>query len=191
LPLKNIWAPVGPTPMLRCRPESGLALLLLAELCLPMRESMAQSAVAKSASDATRAPSQPEAQAHHKQAAPGPPAPQTPAPPLTLEQLPPMAPKVSYRNGQLVIISQNATLSQVLRSVQLLTGASVDMPAGASNERVVAQLGPGKPRDVLNALLNGSNFNYIILGVTGNPGAVQKVILTTPEPASTVKHGAG
>ena len=112
--------------------------------------------------------------------------PQEPAPPPTLEQTPPTPPQVTYNDGQLTIIAQNATLSQVLRSVQSQTGASVEMPAGASNERVVGQLGPGQPRDVLNALLNGSKFNYIILGVTGNPGAVQKVILTTPKPAPTV-----
>src|SRR5271157_2972242 len=81
---------------------------------------------------------------------------------------------------------KKATLSQVLRAVQLQTGASIEMPSGASNERVVGQLGPGQPRDVLNSLLNGTKFNYIILGVTGNPGAVQKVILTTPKSASTV-----
>ena len=36
----------------------------------------------------------------------------------------------------------------------------------------LAQLGPGLPRDVLNTLLNGSKFDYVILGVTGKPGAV-------------------
>ena len=123
---------------------------------------------------------------HRKKAAPDPPPPQAPASPPTLEQSPPTAPQVSYNNAQLTIIAQNATLSQVLRSVQSLTGASVEMPSGASNERVVGQFGPGEPRDVLNALLNGSKFNYIILGVNGNPGAVQKVILTTARPASAV-----
>ena len=52
------------------------------------------------------------------------------------------------------------------------------MPAGAGSERVVAQIGPGQPHDVLNTLLNGSRFDYVILGVVGNPGAVQKIILT-------------
>jgi hypothetical protein len=70
--------------------------------------------------------------------------------------------------------------------VQSQTGASIEIPAGASSERVVGQLGPGQPRDVLDSLLNGSKFNYIILGVTGNPGAVQKVILTTSRPSSPV-----
>jgi hypothetical protein len=162
-----------------------LALLLAAGLCLPAHESAAQSSPPKSTSvAATTATTPPKANARRKKAAPDPPAPQAPAPPPTLEQSPPVAPQVTYNNGQLTIIARNATLSQVLRSVQSLTGASIEMPAGAANERVVGQLGPGQPRDVLNALLNGTKFNYIILGVNGNPGAVQKVILTTARPAA-------
>jgi hypothetical protein len=84
---------------------------------------------------------------------------------------------VTYKNGQLAIDSRNATLSQVLRSVQAQTGASVEIPPGAGNERVVATLGPGQPKDVLASLLNGSKFNYVILGEANNPGSVQKVIL--------------
>ena len=107
--------------------------------------------------------------------------PQAPPTPQTLEQSPPTAPQVSFRNGQLTIDATNSTLSQVLRAVQSQTGASMEIPASAGSERVVAQLGPGQPRDVLNTLLNGSKFDYVILGVIGNPGAVQKVILTPRE----------
>jgi hypothetical protein len=90
----------------------------------------------------------------------------------------PVAPNVTYQAGQLTIQSENATLAQVLRSVQAKTGASFDIPASANSDRVVAQLGPGQPRDVLATLLNGSKFNYIILGMPDKPGSVQKVILT-------------
>lgn len=83
-----------------------------------------------------------------------------------------------FQNGELTITAQNSTLSQVLRAVGSQTGASVDLPAGAGSERVVAQIGPGLACDVLKTLLNGSRFDYVILGVAGNPGAVQKVILT-------------
>ena len=105
--------------------------------------------------------------------------PPPPPPPPTLEQTPPTAPNVTLRNGELTIDAPNSTLSQVLHAVQGLTGASVDMPGSATNDRVVAHLGPGQPRDVLNTLLNGSKFNYVILGVNGDPGGVQKIILTT------------
>src|SRR5271165_1381064 len=171
--------------MVRRKHKLGLALLLAAGLCLPAHDSAAQSTPQNSPVPVTATP-QPRAHPQRKKAMPDPPAPQTPEPPPTLEQTPPTAPQVTYNSGQLTIIAQNATLSQVLRSVQSLTGASVEMPASASNERVVGQIGPGHPRDVLSSLLNGSKFNYIILGVAGDPGAVQKVILTTPKPASTV-----
>jgi hypothetical protein len=123
------------------------------------------------------APSSAKSKAHGKKAAPVVEVPQTPPPPPTLEQQPPAAPQVTYRDGQLTIDSRNATLSQVLHSVQTQTGASVDLPPGTGSERVVATLGPGKARDVLAALLNGSKFNYVILGENNNPGAIQKIIL--------------
>ncbi len=104
--------------------------------------------------------------------------PQTPPPPPTLEQQSPTAPQVNYRNGLLTINAPNSTLSSILRAVQNQTGATMDVPPGAGSDRVAMQLGPGQPRDVLNTLLNGSKFDYMILGVAGQPGAVQKVILT-------------
>ena len=116
---------------------------------------------------------------------------QAPPPPPTPEQMPPAQPRVSYQNGQLSIESQNSTLGQVLRSVQAKTGGSFEIPGAANNERVVAQLGPGRPRDVLASLLNGSKFDYIILGVSDEPGAVQKLILTVRKnPASTPANAA-
>ncbi|HKD86249.1 MAG TPA: hypothetical protein VKB58_15980 [Terriglobales bacterium] len=121
----------------------------------------------------------------HKKTAPIAETPAPPPPQPTLEQSPPTAPQVNLQDGQLTIDASNSTLGQVLRAVQSRTGASMEIPAAASNERVVAQLGPGQPRDVLNTLLNGTRFNYVILGVTGDPGAVQKVILTPRQGGAT------
>jgi hypothetical protein len=126
---------------------------------------------------ATPHKSRSHARAKKTEVAETPPAP--PPPPPTLEQTPPTAPNVSLTNGELTIDASNSTLSQVLHAVHNLTGASVDMPGTTANDRVVAHLGPGEPRDVLNTLLNGSKFNYVILGVEGDPGGVQKIILTT------------
>src|SRR5271166_3393407 len=143
--------------MLRRWQNLGLALSLAAGLCL---QSVAQSVPPQGRPVAVTAkPPQAKTHTHSKKTAPDPPPPQAPAPPPTLEQSPPTAPQVKYDNAKLTIVAQNATLSQVLRSVQSLTGASLEMPSGASNERVAGQFGPGEPRDVLNALLNGSKFN--------------------------------
>lgn len=102
----------------------------------------------------------------------------------------PVAPKVWYSGGQLTIQSQNATLAQVLRAVQTKTGAAMDIPSSANSDRVVAQLGPGQPSDVLSALLNGSRFNYIILGAPNQPGSVQRVLLTMRQSTSAAANVA-
>ena len=98
--------------------------------------------------------------------------------PLPPEQLPPSPPEVQFRQGQLTITASNSTLGDILRAVRKETGASVDVPGNAT-ERVVGQFGPGPARDVLAALLNGSPFNYVLLGSAENPAALDRVILTS------------
>ncbi|HVO59839.1 MAG TPA: hypothetical protein VMT53_02830 [Terriglobales bacterium] len=100
-----------------------------------------------------------------------------PAPPPTPEQMPPRPPTVTYQNGQLSIVAPNSTLSDILQAVKTKTGATIDVPAGA-NERVMSRFGPGPARDVLAALLNGSHFNYVMIGSDANPASVAQVILT-------------
>src|SRR6202049_1486005 len=107
-----------------------------------------------------------------------PPSPAPPPPPPTLEQMPAVPPKVSFGNGLLTIVAENSTLSDILRAVRTQTGAAVEIPSNAT-ERVVTHLGPGEPRDVLASLLNGSHFNYVLLGSPTNPGKVDRVILTS------------
>src|SRR6266498_542611 len=103
---------------------------------------------------------------------------QTPAPPRpTPEHGPSSPPEVTLRGGQLTIFARNSTLGDVLNAVRTKTGASVDMPP-ASNERVVGQFGPGAPRDVMAQLLNGSHYDYVLLGSPSDPGALKKVVLT-------------
>jgi hypothetical protein len=162
--------------MLRRSDILGLALLLAAGATPFCVAQTAQPPQASRMPAASATPAQ-KSKSRAKKSEPVAEVPQTPPPPPTLEQQPPAAPQVTYKNGQLSINSRNATLSQVLRSVQAQTGASVEMPSGAGSERVVATLGPGQPKDVLASLLNGSKFNYVILGEANNPGSVQKVIL--------------
>ncbi len=123
------------------------------------------------------------AKAPAKQEEPAPvPAPVEPPPPaeLTLEQMPAVPPRVTYQNSQLTIVAKNSTLGDILRAVKAQTGASIEFPPNA-NSRVVADLGPGPSRDVLATLLNGTLFNYVLLGTAHDPLAVGKIILT-PKP---------
>jgi hypothetical protein len=113
-----------------------------------------------------------------KQVQPTPePLPAPPPPPPTLEQMPTSAPQVSFHNDQLMIVAHNSTLGDVLRAVRNQTGAAVEIPANAT-ERVVGRFGPGPARDVLAMLLNGSHFNYVMLGSAANPAGIERIILT-------------
>ncbi len=110
-----------------------------------------------------------------------------PAAPLRPEQMPATPPQVSFHGGLLTITAQNSTLGDILRAVRNQTGAAVEVPANAT-ERVAGNFGPGPARDVLSSLLNGSHFNYVLLGSATNPDALERVILTvksnTNDPAT-------
>ncbi|MGA2961137.1 MAG: hypothetical protein ABSD96_05645 [Candidatus Korobacteraceae bacterium] len=86
-------------------------------------------------------------------------------------------PKVTYSDGLLGIRAENSTLGDVLKAVQSATGASIDSP-GFASERVYVNLGPGEPRDILASLLNGSRYDYILLGSQQQPNSVARVMLT-------------
>jgi hypothetical protein len=109
-----------------------------------------------------------------------PPLPSGPLSQVPMDQIPATPAKVSFQGGLLTISAQNSTLGEILRDVRKLTGASIEMPPGsaAANERVVAHLGPGAPRDVLAGLFNGTPFNYVMVGSNSDPTAVSSVVLT-------------
>jgi hypothetical protein len=86
-------------------------------------------------------------------------------------------PQVTFRDGLLSIRAENSTLGDVLRAVQNATGAAIESP-GFASERVYVNLGPGAPRDILASLLNGSHYDYILLGSEQQPGSVARVMLT-------------
>jgi hypothetical protein len=97
-------------------------------------------------------------------------------PPPTLAEMPASPPQVSFQGGQLTISAQNSTLGDILKAVRVQTSATIDLPGNAP-ERVVGRFGPGPARDVLTSLLNGSHFNYLLLGSPTDPNALDRVIL--------------
>lgn len=86
--------------------------------------------------------------------------------------------RVSLQGGKLRVWSNGASLSEVLYEIHRRTGADIPIPSVAWNERVVVDLGPGPARDVLADLLNGSPFNFVIVGEQGDPSLVSSVQLT-------------
>jgi hypothetical protein len=94
---------------------------------------------------------------------------------------------VSFQGGMLTITSNKASLSEILFAIHQRTGAEIAIPAGAEQEKVVAEIGPAAPPEVLSRLLNGSKFNFLILSSATDPGTLDRVILTArpegPAPA--------
>jgi hypothetical protein len=85
---------------------------------------------------------------------------------------------VEFQNGLLRIDAENVTFRETLKAVSVRTGAEVQFPVGALREPIFVHLGPGKPRDVVNQLLKGSPFNYILLSSDSQPDEITRVILT-------------
>jgi hypothetical protein len=104
---------------------------------------------------------------------------------ITPPETPPLV--VSFQGGLLTINSNRASLSEVLFAVHERTGAEIAIPAGAEQEKVVAEIGPASAPEVLSRLLNGSKFNFLILSSASDPGTLDRVILSArpegPAPA--------
>ena len=107
------------------------------------------------------------------------------------EEPPAQAPRVSFNNGQLTIDAQNSILKDVLNAICRQIGAQLDMDPGTADSRVAASLS-GPPRQVISALLDDPDLNYIIVGLPESAEGVQKVLLRKKLPAgsSAEKHVA-
>jgi len=106
---------------------------------------------------------------------PLPSGPTGPVPAIPLDSIAPVPPQVSYQNAQLTIVAPNSTLGDILRAVRKQTGADIDIPSAP--ERVVTHLGPGPARAVVAELLNGSRFNYVLLGSAADDALLTRVVL--------------
>lgn len=121
--------------------------------------------------------------AQKPQLAPLPSGPTGPVQQIPLDSMAPVAPQVSYQNAQLTIVAPNSTLGDILRAVRKQTGAEIEIPP--ATDRVVTHLGPGPAREVMAELLNGSRFNYVLLGSPADNSVLTRIVLvakvTTPE----------
>ncbi len=109
---------------------------------------------------------------------------QNPSPELDLpgsaaiDHVPTKPPQVIYDEGLLTIIAENASLSEVLAAVRGSMGADIDLPPGASVQRIWVHFGPGPARKVLRDLLDSTEFNYVIQASEDDPDGVRSVLLT-------------
>ncbi len=78
---------------------------------------------------------------------------------------------------------------EILAAVKGCTGAKIEIPEGAVHVRSFEELGPGPARVVLDKLLSGTPYNYVILSSEANPLKVETVLMSMRN-SDTDKPGA-
>ncbi|HWF67479.1 MAG TPA: hypothetical protein VN670_09245 [Acidobacteriaceae bacterium] len=121
---------------------------------------------------------------HHRHAKPAAPAvvtpvvPPPPLPPPPPAQQTPQPATVSFNHGVLRVQANNASLVQTLNQISEMTGLAIQ---GLNHDqRIYGQYGPGPMVDIVTKLLDGSGYDYVIVGAGEHKAA--KLILT---PAGT------
>lgn len=118
-----------------------------------------------------------------------PPQPVIPPPPPTPAELPAQPASVTYADGLLSVKAGNSSLDQILRDVSRKTGMKIT--GGVQDERVFGNYGPASAEQVLNALLDGTGSNMMLVGSNG-PAPAELVLTprgggpTPPNPNAAV-----
>jgi hypothetical protein len=86
-------------------------------------------------------------------------------------------PDIRYDQGLLTIVASDSSLAEILNGVQAQMGATIEFPATAASERATVKLGPASPTSVLTALLQGSPFDYVIVGAGQGPGGIHLLLI--------------
>lgn len=116
-------------------------------------------------------------------------APQQPQEPAGAELQPANPPRVSFVGGLLTVVAENSTLADILKAVETVTHASLE-GTHPDAERVFGQFGPGAPRPVLNSILSGSRYDFILVGGIDDPGGVERIMLSPHGTAPAVRNSA-
>jgi hypothetical protein len=87
-------------------------------------------------------------------------------------------PRVTYAGGMLTISAQNSLLSDIMSALHAAMGADIDLPAGASSQRIWVQAGPGPARKVLDELLSSTDLNYVIQSSASDVDGIRRVLLS-------------
>jgi hypothetical protein len=89
----------------------------------------------------------------------------------------PNPPHVTCKGDQLTITADNSTMGSVFAAVHACIGVEIALPDGSADERTYFRLGPGPTREVLDALLGSSGFDYVIESSSVVPQRIMAVVV--------------
>ena len=99
--------------------------------------------------------------------------------PPPMDQQPAVPPSVSYNSGKVTVVASNSDLYETVKAVTAASGIRLVRNGAASvNERIIVQIGPAIPREVLLALLTGSRYDFVMMGADGDADKVDRIVLT-------------
>jgi hypothetical protein len=104
---------------------------------------------------------------------------------------PPKKVEIKLQDDKLSLVSNKASLAEVLNELHAQLNADIPIPAGAEQELVAVVLGPGTQREVISKLLEGSRYNFIIVGTDQDANKVERVILSPKTPGGVVAGASG
>jgi len=108
-------------------------------------------------------------------------SPSVPPAPLWPANQPPNRATVSWDSRGLKIEAFNSSLNQILHQVAAETGAKLE--GLTRDQRIFGSYGPGRGRDVLLKLLDGSGYNVILIGAR-DADAPLEIVLSARSSAS-------
>jgi hypothetical protein len=85
---------------------------------------------------------------------------------------------ISYDGRALSLKAENQSFGQVMNLLQQETGLQVEIPADLQGVRLpLIEISNLSVREALLKLLEGSNYDYILIAAPGNPDQVQKLLV--------------
>jgi len=93
--------------------------------------------------------------------------------------LPAAAPSLAYDGKTVILSAENGSLDQVLQLFKQQTGLEYDVPAELRAQRLpLVEIKGLTVKDALLKVLEGTNYDYILMAVPDNPGKIARLMIT-------------
>ena len=166
-------------------PRLATGVIFLAAVLVPASQLSSQASSMSAPKNASSTKSAKPAVSHRRshakavQPAVQQPVPEAPAPPPVPAwpaNKEPERAHVTWDSHGLKVEASNSSLQAVLREISTVTGARIE--GFSRDQRIFGTYGPGPAREVLSRLLDGSGYNVLMVGGTGD-APPRQVLLST------------
>jgi hypothetical protein len=95
------------------------------------------------------------------------------------QRVPAATPSLAYDGKTVFLSAENGSLDQVLQLFRQQTGLEYDIPAELRAQRLpLVEIKGLTVKDALLKVLEGTNYDYILMAVPDNPGKIARLMIT-------------